>query len=579
MLENNVNATLFENDNFLEEAIESVEKEVLENGKAYEQIIGHTKQKMEGVFFTNNIVLVRRMIEKNFLQGKSLNNLLEKKVLEPSVGNGIFVLELLSLLLFKGANTRQLLSFVENNVVVYENNSTIINLYRRTINLFFSKILGYTTQVKLQIRNCDFTRENVSEYEYDFIMGNPPFISFYGPKGQPKDESLREYYLEKYSFLSKDVKNGRLNSSMFFLENGIKALKNKAKLTFILDISFLEPAFRHIRKYILDTCAIVYFEIGISTFDGVGSGQMILSIQKNEDNKDNIVTIFDRSKNEIFKENQKKWNSKSEGYKFTFMDNRTKKILEKIETNSKPLIHFFPGKSLRTNTMLLNLENKFVFPKDSEITFNSELVFPFYEGSKSLKQPYGNLEFSKMFFYNEPLKNEINDALQLELSEKGVKNKKRVGFGDLEVYKLPKIFIRQSADRLIATYTEKKSTSNNSLYSLSNKLDSIEGRNQLKVATVFLNSKIMTFYALKKKIIKKSKGKQPQIRLSDLRRLPLSYEPTLVKKLLSLFDDIYCGKNNEITIKSVDNVLYEYFDLDKSDVLFIENYLRRERYK
>lgn len=562
----------------LEQSVKILEKTVLENGKVYEKSIGHNKQKLEGVFFTDNLILVKNMIEQNFLQTHNLNNLLKKKVLEPSVGNGIFILEILSLLLFKGANIKQLLSFIENNVVVYENNSTIINLYKTTITLFFSQILCYTKPIKLQIRQYDFTKEAVNEYEYDFIVGNPPFISFYGPKGQPKDESLRAYYLQKYSFLPKEVKNGRLNSSMFFLENGIKALKNNGNLTFILDVSFLEPAFRHIRKYILDTCLINYLEVGISTFSGVGSGQIILSVQKNKQNQDNIVTILDRNRNEIFQANQNNWDNKSQGYTFTFMDNKTQKILEKIDTNSKPLIHFFPGKSLRTNTMLLNLEDKFVFSRDSEVDFKNELIFPFYEGSKSLKRPYGNLEFSRVFVYNEPLKNKINEKLQLELSKQGIKNKKRVGFGDLEVYKSPKIFIRQSSDRLIATYTEKKATSNNSLYSLSIKSDSIETKNQLKVATVFFNSKIMTFYALKKRIIKKSNGKQPQIRLSDLRKLPLSYEPALVKKILNLFDDVYYN-NNKSTINLIDNALYEHFGLTQDDVCFIENYLLEENYK
>ena len=112
--------------------------------------------------------------------------------------------------------------------------------------------------------------------------------------------------------------------------------------------------------------------------------------------------------------------------------------------------------------MLLNLENLFVFDKP-EKNLNVK-IYPYYQGSKSLKYKFSKLINYKYFHYNKNLQDKINNDLKEELTKKGVKNKKRLGLGETIIYDNPKVYIRQSAKEIIASYDEMPSAANNSLY-------------------------------------------------------------------------------------------------------------------
>jgi len=60
----------------------------------------------------------------------------------------------------------------------------------------------------------------------------------------------------------------------------------------------------------------------------------------------------------------------------------------------------------------------------------------------------------------------LNTLTEKKISRylKGIKNKKRIGFGEKIIYDNPKVYIRQSAKELIASYDDKLSSANNSLY-------------------------------------------------------------------------------------------------------------------
>ena len=77
----------------------------------------------------------------------------------------------------------------------------------------------------------------------------------------------------------------------------------------------------------------------------------------------------------------------------------------------------------------------------------------------------------------------ISNDFKVELEKLGVKNKKRVTLGDKDAYLSPKIFIRQSAKKIIATYTDKPFAANNSIYILTNKKNNPENPNELYVAS------------------------------------------------------------------------------------------------
>src|SRR5690606_25378183 len=178
-----------------------------------------------------------------------------------------------------------------------------------------------------------------------------------------------------------------------------------------------------------------------------------------------------------------------------------------------------------------------------------------------------------MFFhYNKQLQDNVNDELKAELEIKGVKNKKRLGLGETVIYDNPKIFIRQSAKEIIASYDSQPSAANNSLYVFSLRENSEEAIQFLKYLTGLLNSELITFYAQQEKIIRYSKGKQPQIKTSDLYTIPIPEDKSLQSKVISIVDKIYQKNGSESEAKEdIDNLIFDYFNIAKNEVIKLKD--------
>jgi hypothetical protein len=526
-------------------------------------------------------------------------DLITKKMLEPSCGIGIFIttiiynlhqskihskeeiIEFINKYIYGFEITEELIFFTKLNIQclmvhLYEDLS-IVDKIRPMVYLTDAT---YKTEANEKISLFDSSVEFIETNEakrvkedikFHYIFGNPPYVTLYGRRDNGKSESLREYYINNYKFVPDYVKNGKFNITMFFFEQSLDWLVDDGSLSFIIDISFFEQAYKYLRSYILENSKVKYLITDLMAFK-VGSGQIIITLQKSNnliENKENMVTVINHSslKKQLIK--QDKWFMEEEN-KFLIIEEGIEGILKKIEAKSKPLDYYFKGKSLRTCCMLLNMENQFT----SEVRIESENeIMPYYEGSKSLKEPFGDLEFTKYFEYNKPLQDKINDKLKEELTLQGIKNKKRIGLGQLDIYKSPKLFIRQSAKRIIASISLETAAANNSLYCLSEGKNDVESIKKLKIALAFLNSSILTFYALSKRIIRISKGKQPQIKTGDLKSIPLAYDDDILcDELLKIVDSIINSQEkNEEGIKNIDNLLYAFFDIDDSERMMIES--------
>ena len=102
-----------------------------------------------------------------------------------------------------------------------------------------------------------------------------------------------------------------------------------------------------------------------------------------------------------------------------------------------------------------------------------------------------------------------------------------------------KYFIRQSAKEIIASYEERPSAANNSLYVFSLRDSDQKSKEYLKFMCGLLNSKLITFYAQKRNIIRYSNGKQPQLKTSDLYTIRVPGDENLQIHISKLVDEIY----------------------------------------
>ncbi|MFC1612980.1 Eco57I restriction-modification methylase domain-containing protein [Patescibacteria group bacterium] len=544
--------------------------------------LSYKTKKDNGVFFTNEIKIVDSILDIIEFD----NGIINKKILEPAVGNGIFLLRILERAHQYYPDKEKIHYFIENGLYFVDidpemtkrTKENISNLYENFFGekykgKFNSFIYDFTEKVKndlslfneIRDKNLELILKNV-----DYVVGNPPYVSLYGRRDRKKNEMQRMNYLHQYRQFPKSLKNGKINYVMLFIEHSLDYLKKNGKLSFVIDISFFETAYKHTRKYLLENTKIDTIENNISNFDGVASGQLIIKVENDFDNK-NVVKVKNFFTEKIQEINQNIWFNENDEYRFRLnFSDITQNILDKmIKKSPMTLKKQFHKKELRTCTMLLDMEKKFV-DKEQDNKRGCK-KYKYYQGSKALYSKYCTPFTDRYFYHDKKLQDKINNDLKEELIKKGIKNKKRIGLGDFLVYDHPKIFIRQSAKELIATYDESPSSANNSLYVFSLRARDIKTKKYLQFLCGFLNSAIATFYAQKMEIIRYRKGKQPQIKISDLYSLPVPDDIGLQKKISNIIKKIYenYADKNELE-KKLNKLIFNFYNLNAKEIIFIK---------
>jgi len=555
-----------------------------------------SRKKSQGIFFTNDLKIIDNVLDIIEID----TNLINKRFLEPSVGNGIFILRLIYNIFAKFPSKDLIDHFINHNLFFLDIDHNMISITENNISKLYKYLFNHEYTGNFNSFVYDFTKKisykksslfdnNLSCSQLtcllnsiDFVLGNPPFVSLYGRRDKKINEQQRIDILSQYSQFPPNLLNGKINYVMLFLEHSLDFLKEGGKLGFILDISFFETAFKYTRRFLLQNTKIISIDTNISLFDGVASGQIILKLEKTIPNKDHYVLINDYSNNNQYKIKQSNWFNHKDEYKFRFnFSNNVNTIMNLINSQATySLKTIYPHKNLRTCVMPLDMEDLFV--DDFVNPDRNCKYYKYYQGSKSLSGKYCRPISNKYFYYDKPLQDKINDELKDELTKKGIKNKKRIGLGEEIVYANPKIYIRQSAKEIIATYDETLSSANNSLYVFTLRNDSDESKKYLKYLCGYLNSELITFYAQNHDIIRYRKGKQPQIKIADLYSVPVICDNNIQENISSLVEQIYDDsegvyKRNAL-IEMINNIIYDYYKLSLREREYVKtsilNYLK-----
>ena len=551
----------------------------------YEQKLNKKERKKDGVFLTNSLDTVENLLDIISIDSE----IFSKRILEPSCGQGIFILKLITDIYLKFPDSILISKFISNNIffvdiqedMVEKTKNNISELYRFLFNLEFSGTYNgitwdFTDKVSSglslfeEIKTTPFTNLYNS---FDYVIGNPPYVTLYGRRDKKENEAQRINYLYNYEQFPSSVKNGKLNLVMLFLEHSLDFLKENGKLSFIIDVSFFETAYEFTRKYLLDHTIINELQVNIKDFD-VASGQVIIKLSKTKSTNNQVQIIDHKTENRYLVE-QSSWYNKNDEYKFRYNGcSISKQILDKIEAKKdKTILQLYPSKNLRTCVMLLDMEEKFTFLDKGSREEN--LLYPYYQGSKSLSEKYGKLDFKKYFYYDKPLQDSINEELKIELIKQGVKNKKRLGLGETIIYDNPKLFIRQSAKEIVTTIDLGKSAANNSLYVFSLRDNSEKTINFLYFLCGFLNTNFVTYYAQQMNIIRFSQGKQPQIKIGDLGTIYIPNDLKLQNEISKLCKEIYCDTNSKDALKTqIDRLIYSYYNLSDLEISNIEKSIK-----
>ncbi len=549
----------------------------------YELGLNKIDRKKKGIFLTNSLSTV-----ENVLSIVEVNSdIFGKKILEPSCGQGIFILKLVSDVYRLFPDSILISKFISDNIFFIDVQEEMIKKTISNIKILYQYLFDEDYQGSFNAITWDFTDKvslSSSLFDepketpftalynsFDYVIGNPPYVTLYGRRDKKENEEQRINYLKNYDQFPNSVKNGKLNLVMLFIEHSLDFLKDEGKLSFIIDVSFFETAYEFTRKYLLENTRIEELQVNIKDFD-VASGQVILKVAKSTGTKDNEVRIEDHKTQNSYLIKQSSWLNKNDEYKFRFNGcSVSKQIIDKIASKEdKSLLELFPKKNLRTCVMLLDMEDRFTFSDSNGKDEN--LVYRYYQGSKALSEKYSNLEFKKYFFYNKPLQDSINDELKIQLEKEGIKNKKRLGLGETVIYDNPKIFIRQSSKEIVATVDLEKSSANNSLYVFSLRNNSKETIDYLYFLCGLLNSDLITYFAQQMNIVRYSQGKQPQIKIGDLGTIYIPSDKELQNKISGLCKAIYRKTVvKEQAVEEINSIIYQYYKLTNLEIQNIES--------
>ena len=550
---------------------------VISRQSGFEQRLDKGQRKQNGVFLTNSLTTI-----ENVLSVVEINSeIFSKKILEPSCGQGIFILKLISDVYNRFPDDKLISSFIANNLFFVDVEKAMVDNTVANINTLYQYLFDEPYNGSFNAITWDFTDKVVCNNlfdtpketpftalynSFDYVIGNPPYVTLYGRRDKKENEEQRIGYLKNYNQFPDSVKNGKLNLVMLFIEHSLDFLKEDGKLSFIIDVSFFETAYQFTRKYLLEKTNIDELQVNIKDFD-VASGQVILKVTKSNGAKENEVKIIDWKTQNSYFVSQSSWFNKNDEYKFRYNGcSISKQVIDKMNSKGdKTLLELYPNKNLRTCVMLLDMEDKFTFVdvKDKD----EKLVYPYYQGSKGLSEKYSRFNFSKSFFYNKPLQDSINEELKIQLEKEGIKNKKRLGLGETIIYDNPKLYIRQSAKEIVASIDLNKSSANNSLYVFSLRNNAPETIEFLYFLCAWLNADLITYYSQQMNIIRYSQGKQPQIKISDLGTIFIPADKNFQKQIGNLCQSIYetPSVKNEVS-KKINALVYEYYELTGSEI-------------
>ena len=249
-------------------------------GNLFEAFIGKEEKKGLGQFYTPKEI-VEYII--NFLNIKP-----SSKVLDPTCGCGVFLVTAFNFL--KRLNQKCL-----SNIYGVDLNETAVKIAR--INLWLQngktneslKIIEKNIKVGNSIvedkRIDSFAFDYKEEFPevfkdggFDFIIGNPPYITL--RKG--KD------YNPKESLFSK-ITNGNVNAASLVIIKSFQLLKNGGIMAFVLPKTLARVnSYLKLRNFVLENCKILHiYDLG-NFFKGVKGEQIIIFIQKTN-NKEEIV--------------------------------------------------------------------------------------------------------------------------------------------------------------------------------------------------------------------------------------------------------------------------------------------------
>lgn len=262
------------------EKINSFISECLEKGIPLEKIgyefektklSDNDKKKKNGQFYTPEHIV------EYIIQYLSIDK--KMKIIDPACGTGSFLIPIIQKL-YNGEKLDSVYG-IDIDSEALELLTSLLNMMGleiRTENL----INGNTIVSNKEISNRALDLKSITpDNGFDIVIGNPPFTTLKKWKDyDPKDEDYQ------------GLLNGQVNAATLMIAKGLKILKPKGILAYVLPKNILHvDSYALLREYLLNNTTILHIVDLRSSFKNVRGEQIVLFIQKKKPNNDHVIEI------------------------------------------------------------------------------------------------------------------------------------------------------------------------------------------------------------------------------------------------------------------------------------------------
>lgn len=304
------------------------------------------------------------------LVGYDNKNILKKTILEPSCGDGAFLIEIVKRYIKIARENQikdeQIISDIKKYIIGVEidteEHCKCIDNLNSIIKSEF-QIAGINWRIYNQ-NTLDFYKKHLSEF--DFIVGNPPYIRIHN-----LDLETREILKNDFMF-----SKGTIDIYLSFFEMGFKMLKSNGILGYITPNSYLHNSsykgFREHLKQQKTVHTLIDFKAN-KLFKGFSTYTAISVFQKNYDK--NTFTYKEFRNDKIIFVNNIKYQDLNDK-DWSFCDNENTKFLKELNTGKNAAIKEFFDVQYGFATLRDKIFIGKITKSDDEnlVWFNSELI-------------------------------------------------------------------------------------------------------------------------------------------------------------------------------------------------------------
>lgn len=366
---------------------------------------------------------------------------------------------------------------------------------------------------------------------FDIVLGNPPYISYYGNTGSDLSEAERKQIVLSYDSVAKE--NDRINSMNLFSEKGIKLLKSNGNMAFIVNKTMaVLPSYAFFRNYLLNTTKFRFTITDLTPFQAIVDC-FIFGVVNEKDNSDYKFKFFkggigsyEPANISIFKKNKK----------FEFHVPKNDTLLEIIDKAPYTL------DSILIINRGVNIGG--CFDSFLSLTKENRAYKKYLSGTKCIKPYYWEWTPSDGYMI-------FDVEEERRLRAKG----KTLALGNQDRYFQPRIFIPESSQTIMAAYAEEI------IYSAYGLLVGTTDKDKkyLKYCCGLLNSKLITFYSIQREILRKGNKATPHVGVKGLNGIPIYKDNPKIEIFSKIVDYILLLKTQPLLNVS-EQLMPAYFE-------------------